>query len=183
MRTLAGKETLPDNGVLLTLASLSRTRSLTLTGSELGTSTATVSRTLAAARAFFGDRLFRAEKLAGDGTDSAHAPATRSRRGAPRLEALSAPAVFDPAGIRADLPDRGRGQHPRLRISGAQGGARAPGLRLEIIGINGDLFATCATAGSIWQSFRSTRFRPKMPRREVLADRPGVLIVQAGIRS
>ena len=55
MRTLAGKETLPDNGVLLTLASLSRTRSLTLTGSELGTSTATVSRTLAAARAFFGD--------------------------------------------------------------------------------------------------------------------------------
>lgn len=52
---MAGKETLPDNGVLLTLASLSRTRSLTLTGSELGTSTATVSRTLAAARAFFGD--------------------------------------------------------------------------------------------------------------------------------
>lgn len=52
---MAGKETLPGNGVLLTLASLSRTRSLTLTGSELGTSTATVSRTLAAARAFFGD--------------------------------------------------------------------------------------------------------------------------------
>lgn len=112
MRTLAGKETLPDNGVLLTLASLSRTRSLTLTGSELGTSTATVSRTLAAARAFFGDELFVR-------SGPRMVPTARMRALQPavdavlrQLEALSAPAVFDPAGIertfRIAAADNGR---------------------------------------------------------------------------
>lgn len=48
----------PDNTVLLVLSSLSKTMSLTLTGNELGTSTATISRALSAAREFFGDELF-----------------------------------------------------------------------------------------------------------------------------
>ena len=48
----------PDNTVLLVLSSLFKTMSLTLTGNELGTSTATISRALSAAREFFADELF-----------------------------------------------------------------------------------------------------------------------------
>ena len=181
MRTLAGKETLPDNGVLLTLASLSRTRSLTLTGSELGTSTATVSRTLAAARAFFGDELFVR-------SGPRMVPTARMRALQPavdavlrQLEALSAPAVFDPAGIertfRIAAADNGIPAFvfPALKAVLEQ----APGLRLEIIGINGDIFDDLRNGRLDLAVFPFDPIPPEC-RSVVLADEPDVLIVRSG---
>lgn len=178
---MAGKETLPDNGVLLTLASLSRTRSLTLTGSELGTSTATVSRTLAAARAFFGDELFVR-------SGPRMVPTARMRALQPavdavlrQLEALSAPAVFDPAGIertfRIAAADNGilAFVFPALKAVLEQ----APGLRLEIIGINGDLFDDLRNGRLDLAVFPFDPIPPEC-RSVVLADEPDVLIVRSG---
>lgn len=62
----------PDNTILLVLSSLFKTMSLTLTGNELGTSTATISRALSAAREFFCRRTF-CQKRTAHGTHGSHA--------------------------------------------------------------------------------------------------------------
>lgn len=61
----------PDNTVLLVLSSLFKTMSLTLTGNELGTSTATISRALSTAREFLPTNF--CQKRTAHGTHGPHA--------------------------------------------------------------------------------------------------------------
>ena len=132
----------PDNTVLLVLSSLFKTMSLTLTGNELGTSTATISRALSTAREFFADELFVR-------SGPRMVPTARMRELLPdindvlrRLEKLSAPTVFDPADLSRTF-----------RIAAADNGVlaflfpafkrilkQAPQVKLDVIGLNGDLF-------------------------------------------
>lgn len=132
----------PDNTVLLVLSSLFKTMSLTLTGNELGTSTATISRALSTAREFFADELFVR-------SGPRMVPTARMRELLPdindvlrRLEKLSAPTVFDPAELSRTF-----------RIAAADNGVlaflfpafkrilkQAPQVKLDVIGLNGDLF-------------------------------------------
>lgn len=169
----------PDNSVLLVLSSLSRTMSLTLTGNELGTSTATISRALSSAREFFGDELFirsgprmvptsRMRELLPDIDDILH-----------RLEKLSAPSVFDPAGLNRTF-----------RIAAADNGIlaflfpalkqilqQAPQVRLDIIGLNGDLFDDLRNGLLDLAIFPFDPIPPEC-RSIMLADEPDVLIVR-----
>lgn len=175
------KKTLPDNAVLLTLSSLAKTLSLTHTGNELCTSTATVSRTLGAAREFFGDELFVR-------SGPRMVPTARMRELLPaidsvleRLEALAAPPVFDPAGIdrtfRIAASDNGvlAFLFPAFRTMLRQ----APGVRLEIFGINGDLFDDLRNGRLDLAVFPFDPIPPEC-RSVVLADEPDVLIVRKG---
>lgn len=152
----------PDNSVLLVLSSLFKTMSLTLTGNELGTSTATISRALSTAREFFADELFVR-------SGPRMVPTARMRELLPdindvlqRLEKLSAPTVFDPADLSRTF-----------RIAAADNGVlaflfpafkrilkQAPQVKLDVIGLNGDLLRIFATDALIWPCSRLTRFRP-----------------------
>lgn len=152
----------PDNTVLLVLSSLFKTMSLTLTGNELGTSTATISRALSTAREFFADELFVR-------SGPRMVPTARMRELLPdindvlqRLEKLSAPTVFDPANLSRTF-----------RIAAADNGVlaflfpafkrilkQAPQVKLDVIGLNGDLLRIFATDALIWPCSRLTRFRP-----------------------
>lgn len=169
----------PDNSVLLVLSSLSRTMSLTLTGNELGTSTATISRALSAARVFFGDELFvrsgsrmvatiRMRELLPDIEDILH-----------RLEQLSSPCVFDPAEINRTF-----------RIAAADNGVlaflfpafkkileQAPRIKLDVIGLNGDLFDDLKNGLLDLAIFPFEPIPPEC-RSVVLTTEPDVLIVK-----
>ena len=169
----------PDNSVLMVLSSLSHTMSLTLTGNELGKSTATISRTLSCAREFFGDELFirsgprmvptsRMRELLPDIDDILH-----------RLEKLSSPSVFDPAGLNRTF-----------RIAAADNGIlaflfpafkqilqQAPHVRLDIIGLNGDLFDDLRH-GLLDLALFPFDPIPQECRSIKLADEPDVLIVR-----
>lgn len=171
----------PDNSVLLVLSSLARTMSLTLTGNELGTSTATVSRALSSAREFFGDDLFvrsgphmvptsRMRELLSAVDDILH-----------RLEQLSSPSVFDPAQL-----DR------TFRIAAADNGVlaflfpafkllleKAPKIKLDIIGLNGDLFADLRN-GLLDLAFFPFDPIPPECRSLVLTKESDVLMVRKG---
>lgn len=98
-----------------------------------------------------------------------------------QLEALSAPAVFDPAGIertfRIAAADNGilAFVFPALKAVLEQ----APGLRLEIIGINGDLFDDLRNGRLDLAVFPFDPIPPEC-RSVVLADEPDVLIVRSG---
>lgn len=153
--------------------------SLTLTGNELGTSTATISRALSSAREFFGDELFirsgprmvptsRMRELLPDIDDILH-----------RLEKLSAPSVFDPAGLNRTF-----------RIAAADNGIlaflfpalkqilqQAPQVRLDIIGLNGDLFDDLRNGLLDLAIFPFDPIPPEC-RSIMLADEPDVLIVR-----
>lgn len=171
----------PDNSVLLVLSSLFKTMSLTLTGNELGTSTATISRALSTAREFFADELFvrsgprmvptaRMRELLPDINDVLH-----------RLEKLSAPTVFDPADLSRTF-----------RIAAADNGVlaflfpafkrilkQAPQVKLDVIGLNGDLFEDLRNGRLDLAMFPFDPIPPEC-RSVVLVDEPDVLLVKKG---
>ncbi len=169
----------PENSVLLVLSSLFRTASLTLSGNELGTSTATVSRALSAAREFFGDELFIR-------SGPRMMPTARMRELQPeieeilrRLERLSAPVIFDPADL-----DR------TFRIAAADNGVlaflfpafkvilkQAPKIKLDVIGLNGDLFDDLRNGRLDLGMFPFDPIPPEC-RSVVLANEPDVLLVR-----
>lgn len=169
----------PDNSVLLVLSSLSRTMSLTLTGNELCTSTATISRALSSARDFFNDELFVR-------SGPRMVPTSRMRELLPdiddilrRLEQLSAPSIFDPAGLNRTF-----------RIAAADNGilaflfpafkkilVQAPQVRLDVIGLNGDLFEDLRNGLLDLAMFPFDPIPPEC-RSVVLANEPDVLIVR-----
>lgn len=169
----------PDNTVLLVLSSLFKTMSLTLTGNELGTSTATISRALSAAREFFADELFVR-------SGPRMVPTARMRELLPdindvlqRLEKLSAPTVFDPADLSRTF-----------RIAAADNGVlaflfpafkrilkQAPQVKLDVIGLNGDLFEDLRNGRLDLAMFPFDPIPPEC-RSVVLVDEPDVLLVK-----